>query len=144
MPRIWPTSQMEFKVMSIVKKYLEKELKKYDGILDGGVYFKYKPKDIRKKVIELNCTDYLQSESLSTIGDCYLNVNYQDEDEDLVEEVTDHIHTLIDQSLLRNLYFESEGKQVGRISPYLWMGNNMFKITNNTIYKKKKQNDRVE
>ncbi|UXD67784.1 hypothetical protein MUK51_11145 [Sphingobacterium faecium] len=144
MPRVWRTSHIELKVMGIVKKYLEDDLKKYEGILDGGIYFKYKPASIRLKVIELNCTDYLQSESLSTISDCYLNVNYQDEDEDLVKEVTDHIHTLIDQSLLRNLYFESEGKQVGRISPYLWMGNNMFKITNNTIYKKKKQNDRVE
>jgi len=144
MPKVWCTSTIELEVMNIVKEYLEDELKKYDGILDGGIHFKYKPKDIRVKVIELNCTDYKNSSSLDNLENCVVNINYQDEDQDLTEEVTEYIYNVLDHAVVRNLYFESIRKEVRKISPYLWLGNNFLEIKNNTIYKNKKHNDRVE
>ncbi|SMG31689.1 hypothetical protein [Sphingobacterium psychroaquaticum] len=130
--------------MTIVKKYLEAELGQYEGIIDGGIHFKYKPTKIRLKVIELNSMNYNQSTSLSTIDDYLLNINYQDENRDLVEEVTEHIYKILHLSVIRNIYFESDTKQIFKISPYLWLGNNMFQLTNNTIYKKKKHYDRTD
>jgi len=144
MPKVWPTSPLEEKVLNIIKKHLELELGKYEGIIDGGIHLKYKPKNIRLKVIELNCTNYNAATSLSQIRFFFVNINYQDEDQELVEEVTEHIYNIMDHSVIRNLFFESNRKDVGKISPYLWLGNNYFEITNNTIYKKKKQNDRTE
>lgn len=144
MAKVWPTSPIQIKVMTIVKKHLEKELGKYPGVIDGGVHFKYKPSKIRTKLIELNSTNYNKSTSISTIEYFFINVNYQDEDKDLVEEVTEYICRFLDQSIISNLYLEIDTKQVFKISPYLWLGNNMFKLTNNSIYKKKKHNDRID
>lgn len=141
---MWPMSPLEEKVLNIIKKYLEGELGKYEGVIDGGIYLKYKPKNIRLKVIELNGTNYNAATSLSQIRFFFVNINYQDEDQELVEEVTEYIYNIMEHSVIRNLFFESNRKEVCKISPYLWLGNNHFEITNNTLYKKTKQNDRIE
>ncbi|MBE8712569.1 hypothetical protein [Sphingobacterium hungaricum] len=144
MARVWSTSPLERKVLDIIKKHLESELKQYDGVIDGGIHLKYKPKDIRLKVIELNCIDYHKVNSLSDIKFFFVNINYQDEDHDLVEQVTGYIYRFLDQSIVRNLHFESKRTEICRISKYLWLGNNMFELTNNSIYKNKKHDDRIE
>jgi len=144
MAKVWKTSPLEIKVMTIVKKYLEAELEKYEGVIDGGIHFKYKPSKIRLRVIELNCNDYHNVESLSDIRDFTLNINYQDDDKELVEQVTERISILLDSSVVRNLYFDFESTEVFKISPYLWMGNNRFEVINFSLYKKKKHNDRTD
>lgn len=142
MAKEWKTSPLQIKVMTIVKNFLEAELGQYEGILDGGVHFKYKPSKIRLKVIELNSINSNQSISLSTIEHFSLNINYQDEDRELVERVNDFIGQKIDKVVIRNLFFEKESSEIFRISKYLWMENNRIEITNNTIYKNKKHNER--
>lgn len=137
MPKVWPTSEIELKVMNIVKRHLQSEFEKYPGVLDGGIHFKYKPSKIRLKVIELGSSDYHKVKTLSDVKDFTLNINYQDENRELVEQVTERISVLLDSSVVRNLFFEFVSKEVFKISPYLWLGNNRFILINNSLYKKK-------
>lgn len=128
-------SPAELKVFKIIKKHIIESSLTENGILSGGIHIKPKPKNLRLKLIELNSFGTNRARILSKVAMC-VNINYQDEDENLVREVTDFICDLFDQSFLSNLYFKSTLKQVGRCSPYLWLGNNCFEVLHKNLNNK--------
>ncbi len=128
-------SPTELRVFKIIKKHIIESSLAENGILSGGIHIKPKPKNLRVKLIELNCFGSNRANSISNI-EMFVNINYQDEDENLVREVTDFICDLFDQSFLSNLYFKSTLKQVGRCSPYLWIGNNCFEVLHKNLNNK--------
>lgn len=128
-------SPAELKVFNIVKRHLNESLLQQNGDLISGIHIKPKPKNARLKIIELNSFGTNRTRVISKIAMC-ININYQDEDHQLVKEVTDYIYDLFDQSFISNLYFKSRHKQVGRCSPYLWLGNNCFEVLHKNLNNK--------
>ncbi len=130
-------SPTELRVFKIIKKHILESALSENGILAGGIHIKPKPKNLRVKLIELNCFGTNRAVSLSKIN-MHVNVNYQDEDQVLVEEVSKYLLELFDESFISNLYFKSRLTQVGRCSPYLWISNNCFEVIHKNLNNKLK------
>lgn len=128
-------SPAELKVFNIIKKHILESTLSENGILSGGIHIKPKPKNLRFKLIELNSFGTNQAKTLSKIN-MYVNINYQDEGQELVEEVSKYILELFDESFLSNLYFKSMLTQVGKCSPYLWISNNCFEVLHKNLNNK--------
>lgn len=127
--RILVYSEEEMKILIAVQQYLIQYFSRIEGSVTGGIYIRPKPVKIRLDVIELNHLPVGNPEVRKICGG-FLNINYQDTDFDKVDEYTKHIDDLVADSIIGDHHYESDRQQIGRISPYLWMGNNMYKLTN--------------
>lgn len=128
-------SPTELRVFKVIKKHILESALSENGIVAGGIHIKPKPKNLRVKLFELNCFGSNRANSISNI-EMFVNINYQDDDKDLVYEVNDFICDLFDQSYLSNLYFKSYIKETRKCSPYLWWGNNCFKVIHKNLNNK--------
>jgi len=128
-------SPAELNVFNVVRRHLNESMLQKNGVLIGGIHIKPKPSTARLKIVELNSFGSNRARLLSKIA-MFININYQDDDKMLVEEVTDYIKDLFDQSFISNIYFKSTLRQVYRSSPYLWLGNNCFEVLHKNLNNK--------
>lgn len=122
-------TKLELRILSMVKKHLESELRKRNIIVSSGIHIKPKPKKARVDVLELNLIG-CQGSRISKNTTAFVNVNYQHEDFEQVEEFTIFINDLLTDAVVGKFHFNLGSQdwdyQIFRSSPYLWLGNNFF------------------
>jgi len=133
----WVYSDLEIRILNMVKKRVTSEFKSKNIEITGGIFIKPKPKKARLDLFELNGAHLLNVCDKNRISKDFimkLNINYQDTDKQRVLEYTEFLYfALIDSLLTKNLvfrkFYQNMEYQTFPISHYLWLGNCPFFIT---------------
>lgn len=133
----WKYSELELRVFNLVIKRIKSEFKSRGIEITGGIFIKPKPKKSRLDLFELNGHQLGKSTYKNRVTKDFimkLNINYQDDNQERMEEYTEFLYfALIDSPLSKNLvfrrYYQNMEYQTCRYSTYLWLGNCPFFIT---------------
>jgi len=130
----WTNTPIQLRILTMMKKHLDREFKARNIILSGGIHIKPKPKKARLDLIELNCLGpYFNESRITKKTIAFVNINYQDEDYDKVLEMTLFVNNLLTDAIVGKFHLTHSNQEweyeIFRISPYLWLGNNAFRLT---------------